>query len=186
MALVTCGECGNQVSDLATACPKCGAPRNVQPVTIVARKKQTSGCAWIVAIIVGVFVFQCARIFNPSPSATTSQTTKQSTGKVDAPVLPDTDGSSANPAHEIMARLPDAQRNPYLTRVIKSAEEPCERVTRNFFQGKDANGNAFWNATCSNGNSYVVQINSDQEGSTSVLACTVLKSINAGECFTKF
>lgn len=26
MALVKCGECGNEVSDRAAACPKCGAP----------------------------------------------------------------------------------------------------------------------------------------------------------------
>lgn len=26
MALINCAECGNQVSDKATACPKCGAP----------------------------------------------------------------------------------------------------------------------------------------------------------------
>ena len=25
MALVECGECGNEVSDTASACPKCGA-----------------------------------------------------------------------------------------------------------------------------------------------------------------
>lgn len=26
MALIKCGECGNEVSDKAAACPKCGAP----------------------------------------------------------------------------------------------------------------------------------------------------------------
>ena len=26
MALIKCSECGNQVSDKATACPNCGAP----------------------------------------------------------------------------------------------------------------------------------------------------------------
>lgn len=26
MALISCGECGNQVSDRATACPNCGNP----------------------------------------------------------------------------------------------------------------------------------------------------------------
>ena len=26
MALISCHECGNQVSDSARACPKCGAP----------------------------------------------------------------------------------------------------------------------------------------------------------------
>ena len=30
MALVGCAECGNQVSDKATSCPKCGAPLAAQ------------------------------------------------------------------------------------------------------------------------------------------------------------
>ena len=31
MSLVNCSECGNQVSDRAPACPRCGAPRATQP-----------------------------------------------------------------------------------------------------------------------------------------------------------
>lgn len=31
MALITCPECGNQVSDKAAACPKCGAPIAAPP-----------------------------------------------------------------------------------------------------------------------------------------------------------
>ena len=33
MALIDCAECGNQVSELAAACPKCGAPVSAQSVT---------------------------------------------------------------------------------------------------------------------------------------------------------
>ena len=33
MALIKCAECGNQVSDLATSCPQCGAPKSTRPVT---------------------------------------------------------------------------------------------------------------------------------------------------------
>lgn len=43
MALISCGECGNQVSDKASSCPKCGNPISSgeapsQPVTV-----QTAG-----------------------------------------------------------------------------------------------------------------------------------------------
>ena len=31
MALIRCPECGNDVSDKAKACPRCGAPINVTP-----------------------------------------------------------------------------------------------------------------------------------------------------------
>ncbi|MCP4637789.1 MAG: hypothetical protein GY848_15115 [Methyloversatilis sp.] len=36
MALVRCGECGGRVSNLAAACPKCGAPVAAQAGTAVA------------------------------------------------------------------------------------------------------------------------------------------------------
>ena len=40
MALVKCPECGNQVSDRASACPKCGYPfRQQEPAQ--ERKKKT-------------------------------------------------------------------------------------------------------------------------------------------------
>jgi len=41
MALITCTECGNQISDRATACPKCGAPAEAasQPTKVAPAKK---------------------------------------------------------------------------------------------------------------------------------------------------
>lgn len=44
MALIKCKECGDQVSDKAASCPKCGAP--------VAKKKQRS-----IRLYDGVFNF---------------------------------------------------------------------------------------------------------------------------------
>lgn len=74
MSLVTCGECGKQVSSLAQACPGCGAPiagataaRAVgQPavtteLTSKALKKQTL-VAWAI-LIVGLFM-----LFGESPT----------------------------------------------------------------------------------------------------------------------
>ncbi|HEE9829758.1 TPA: zinc-ribbon domain-containing protein, partial [Citrobacter freundii] len=37
MALIKCKECGEQVSDKAASCPKCGAP-------IAKKNKGPSGC----------------------------------------------------------------------------------------------------------------------------------------------
>ncbi|MFA5185730.1 MAG: zinc ribbon domain-containing protein [Patescibacteria group bacterium] len=39
MALIKCPECGNDVSDKATACPRCGNPRSVMPSNPHARTK---------------------------------------------------------------------------------------------------------------------------------------------------
>lgn len=44
MALIKCKECGAQISTTAKACPKCGA----------SPPRQTSGCAWIALLFVGI------------------------------------------------------------------------------------------------------------------------------------
>lgn len=52
MSLISCEECGHQVSDAATACPHCGAkPR---------RKVGLGG--WIIAAILLAFVVKCTTI----------------------------------------------------------------------------------------------------------------------------
>lgn len=52
MALVTCRECGRQVSDQAAACPGCGAPVSVVrgPLAPVTRK-EASGCFNVIAVV---------------------------------------------------------------------------------------------------------------------------------------
>ena len=39
MALIKCPECGNVVSDMATACPKCGYPIEIELHNSPAEKK---------------------------------------------------------------------------------------------------------------------------------------------------
>ena len=56
MALVSCSECGKQVSDLATACPGCGAPPTGRPSAVatpilVARKSRST--AVLLALFLG-------------------------------------------------------------------------------------------------------------------------------------
>jgi hypothetical protein len=62
MGMIKCKECGAEISTKADACPKCGA-----------KQVRTSGCAKIVLVAIGLFVFlvvvgQLGR--NGSPSAT--------------------------------------------------------------------------------------------------------------------
>jgi TM2 domain-containing membrane protein YozV len=44
MALIKCNECGNEVSDKAASCPKCGAP----PLGVVASNHQKQPLAAVV------------------------------------------------------------------------------------------------------------------------------------------
>ncbi len=54
MALETCPDCGNQVSDSAAACPKCGRPmRAPAPRTRVVREAKSKAVAGILAIFLG-------------------------------------------------------------------------------------------------------------------------------------
>lgn len=49
MALIKCKECGEQVSDKAASCPKCGAPNS-------KKSKGPSGCMMVFFIIIGVLI----------------------------------------------------------------------------------------------------------------------------------
>lgn len=64
MALINCGECGNQVSDKAVACPRCGNPIALlsvpAPVTVTDASvitTQSTGKGPKVAQLVGGLMF---------------------------------------------------------------------------------------------------------------------------------
>lgn len=61
MALITCPECGQQVSSLAEKCPHCGSPINITtiresdaPTTTRIKKKKWPVWKWIVAVAGGI------------------------------------------------------------------------------------------------------------------------------------
>jgi TM2 domain-containing membrane protein YozV len=57
MALIECSECGNQVSDKAAACPKCGAPIAGETVgkqqSIAAAAPKSRSLAIVLALFLG-------------------------------------------------------------------------------------------------------------------------------------
>jgi hypothetical protein len=65
MALVTCPDCGNSVSDQAVACPKCARPINRQTAAETPRTNRLESVGAkiaIVALSLGYFVGKFARI----------------------------------------------------------------------------------------------------------------------------
>lgn len=56
MALITCSDCGSQVSDRAAACPKCGGPigSNAQPAA--AHPEKVSSGAGKIFLVIAVAV----------------------------------------------------------------------------------------------------------------------------------
>ena len=94
--------------------------------------------------------------------------------------------ASANPAHDQLSAMSEQQRQSVLAAFLVKSGERCSSVTKTFYQGSDKKGNAFWNAACAKGDSFVIQVNNDATGSTRILSCKVLKAVNGGTCFTKF
>ena len=53
MALIKCKECGHDISDKATTCPKCGCPIDNQSngLNVNIHKQNGSGRKWIIAVL---------------------------------------------------------------------------------------------------------------------------------------
>lgn len=56
MALVNCNECGNEVSDKAKSCPKCGCPVTIE-TRYAAMKKNKENILGIIGCVLSFFVF---------------------------------------------------------------------------------------------------------------------------------
>ena len=56
MPLVTCADCGHEMSSEATACPKCGKP-NKKALAKAKNAKQAMGCLFILLSLVLGFFF---------------------------------------------------------------------------------------------------------------------------------
>lgn len=92
----------------------------------------------------------------------------------------------ANPAQEQLLAASEQQRQSILAGYLTKGGEQCAGVTKTFYQGSDHKGNVFWNATCTEGNSFVIQIFNNEIGSRRIFDCERLKEITGGTCFTKF
>ena len=91
----------------------------------------------------------------------------------------------ANEAHNLLLKRSSKERNAVLTKQMKESGENCV-VKENFFQGMAKDGKAFWSIRCTNGKAFLVMIEPDAVGSTTILDCGVFKLVAGGECFKKF
>ena len=91
----------------------------------------------------------------------------------------------ANPAHEKLFSLTESKRRLVFAAFLVKSGEKCSSVNKTFYQGNDKDGNAYWNASCLSLDSYQIQVINDAKGSTNILSCKLLKTLNIN-CFTKF
>ena len=61
-----------------------------------------------------------------------------------------------------------------LAGLLQKSGETCSRIGKTFYQGSDKRGKAYWNAACTGGDSFLIQVNNDATGSTRVMNCKVL------------
>ena len=95
------------------------------------------------------------------------------------------DMALANEVHDLLMGMTEEKRAYALARLLERSGERCPSVRRTFYQGSDNNGNAFWNADCVAGSSWVMQINNDSRGSMRIAKCSAIKAISGLACFTK-
>lgn len=92
----------------------------------------------------------------------------------------------ANPANDQLSSMTEQQRQLVLATLLVKSGGQCSSVTKTVYQSSDKKGNAFWNAACTGGTSFVLQVINDTTGSSRILSCKALKAVNGGSCFTKF
>jgi len=78
MALVKCKECGEQISNKAKTCPKCGA----------APPKKTSAFTWIVALFFGAIIFAAMQGSDTSSTSRTTTENRAAGDRASAPTTP--------------------------------------------------------------------------------------------------
>ena len=90
----------------------------------------------------------------------------------------------ANEGHQLLLSQSKAERATTLAGILQTSGKTCETVSRSFLQGTDeANRAAYWNAECSGGETYVIQI--PPSNKTRVLECKIMEMIGV-KCFTRF
>lgn len=89
----------------------------------------------------------------------------------------------ANPGHELLRGQSQAERATTLAGILHASGKACAEVSRSFYQGEDEHRAAYWNAACSGGEAYVIQIPPDSQ--TRVIECQIVELIGVA-CFTRF
>lgn len=87
--------------------------------------------------------------------------------------------------YETLLSQSQTEQERILRAVINSADYPCPKVTATLFKGSDRNNAGYWAVACSDGSNWMVAVENDSVGTTSVTPCALLKMLNV-ECWEKF
>ena len=92
---------------------------------------------------------------------------------------------TTNEMSSLLVSMSALERASTLANLLHQSGNGCGEATRTFLQGHDKDDAAYWNVSCSNGQSYNVQIPSDPSANTRILECDFMKLIGV-ECFKEF
>ena len=99
------------------------------------------------------------------------------TAKVEAP------RGSGNKAHDALLSLSEREQSRALGQVVG---EGC-LGERAFYMGMESKERtAFWSVACANGESYMVGIYADEQGSTKSMPCSLVRTLGLTPCFQRF
>jgi hypothetical protein len=87
---------------------------------------------------------------------------------------------TGNPAHDMLMKESPTDQRLFLGYLAGTAGYPC-KVTEHEFKGMHR-GDAYHLVSCSNGESYMVTVEPDAEGSTVVTDCAMFRLVGA-DCF---
>ena len=97
-----------------------------------------------------------------------------------------TDPRNANEANRRLMEASEGDRRKLLQSTLSRAGKSCAGVTRTFYQGSaKSSSTAFWNVTCREGQSYLVLVNADAQGSK-VATCSQFRAAAVIECYKRY
>jgi hypothetical protein len=92
----------------------------------------------------------------------------------------------ANEISKQLESMSTSERADSLANILQQSGRDCSSVFRVFLQGYDSADAAFWNVSCSNGQSYNILVSANPEANTIIVDCSNMKAIAGIECFNKF
>lgn len=152
MGLIKCPECGNEVSDKAQSCPKCGAPiiQNT-PRQVQRKKRKGPGC--LVTVLIFVVLITIISVMTKQPETKNSTDTetvesKQQSddkavalgqeGKIsdelELVVNSVTETDSISAANGVLAYHPDSGKYAVVNVTIKNASKESQQLLLNYFK----------------------------------------------------
>lgn len=87
--------------------------------------------------------------------------------------------SVANETTEKIIALSENKRNEFWTLYLQQSGRTCDTAVRSMFQGGSDNDDDYWSVACGDGNSYSVGIAAGPEGTTTLMACDELVTMDA-------